>query len=305
MPAPTVSIVTATYNRSGVLRHTIESVLASRFADFELLVIGDACTDDTEDVVRSFGDARVQFVNLAVNAGEQSAPNNEGVRRARGRYVAFLNHDDLWTPEHLDVCLAAIEEHAADLVFTMELVSYFSSDTWHLTGGAGAYEPWMHAPASSWLFRRELFDAVGPWRSARELFLAPSHEWIFRAWKQRRKLIGIPRATVVAVSSGLRKNSYAQRDAPDNARIARELRDDPHFVERALAIAAARELARKQRRPVTGAALSLAKRALLAAGIHPYSIVHALRHGGRGGFIDRLRRTRGLSPLPRRGDSNA
>ena len=95
---PLVSIVIATYNRSQVVAHAIASVRRSTITDWELIVVGDHCTDDTEAVVAGFADPRITWVNLAENAGEQSGPNNEGIRRARGRYLAFLNHDDLVLP---------------------------------------------------------------------------------------------------------------------------------------------------------------------------------------------------------------
>ena len=76
--APLVSIITATYNRSNVLAYTLRSALRSTVADWEHLVIGDACTDDTALVVAGLGDARVRFHNLAENFGEQSGPNNAG-----------------------------------------------------------------------------------------------------------------------------------------------------------------------------------------------------------------------------------
>jgi hypothetical protein len=71
--------------------------------------------------VGSFGDERVRFVDLPRNCGEQSGPNNECLRLARGRYIALLNHDDLWTPRHLEVCTAGIERTGADLVFRVRL----------------------------------------------------------------------------------------------------------------------------------------------------------------------------------------
>ena len=67
-----------TYNRSNVLRYAIESVLAQTVSDWEMIVIGDACTDDTAEVVESFGDGRIRFHNLDQNVGEQSGPNNVG-----------------------------------------------------------------------------------------------------------------------------------------------------------------------------------------------------------------------------------
>jgi GT2 family glycosyltransferase len=86
-PYPLISIIMATYNRSNILAYTIQSVLWSTYKDWELLVVGDSCTDDTEEVVASFEDPRVSFINLERNFGEQSGPNNEGFRRARGRYI--------------------------------------------------------------------------------------------------------------------------------------------------------------------------------------------------------------------------
>jgi glycosyltransferase involved in cell wall biosynthesis len=94
--APAVSVVTATYNRSNVLRYAVESVLAQSFRDWEIIVIGDACTDDTAAVVASYEDSRIRFTNLERNFGEQSGPNNAGFAISRGRYIAYLNHDDLW-----------------------------------------------------------------------------------------------------------------------------------------------------------------------------------------------------------------
>src|SRR5258707_8831106 len=69
---PLVSVIIATYNWSTVLRMAIHSVLWQTGQNFELLVIGDGCTDDSEDVVRSFGDARIHWHNLPVNSGNQS-----------------------------------------------------------------------------------------------------------------------------------------------------------------------------------------------------------------------------------------
>ena len=71
MPVPRVSIITSTFNRSNVLRLAIASVRRSTFEDWELLVVGDHCTDDTEAVVSAFGDSRIRFFNLPQNHGEQ------------------------------------------------------------------------------------------------------------------------------------------------------------------------------------------------------------------------------------------
>ena len=296
-----ISVVISTYNRSNVLRLTIESLRAQTFTDWESIVVGDACTDDTAEVVASFGDPRIRFVNLPGNSGDQAAPNNEGVRLATGKFLAFLNHDDLWTKDHLAVALAGLGEAAADLVFTLTL-SIDASGTPHLSGAAprGVYDPRIIAPASSWLMRRSLADAVGPWHRANEILNSPSQDWLFRA--RRHRLVGIAKPTVIAVHSGWRKNSYADREIDVNAHYAARLRDDPELIG-SLMTAVAMQLARDASDP-----WRIAKRVVrntflrvtAAVGAHPATIYHAIKFRRRGGYIDALRRVRGLPPLPKR-----
>ena len=302
MKSPAVSIVIATWNRSNVLRLSIEAAIRSTFADWEMLIIGDGCTDDTAEVVASFADARIAFRNLPVNHGEQSAPNNEGMRLARGRYIALLNHDDLWTPDHLATCLEAIEEARADLAYTLVVGIDGEGGPWL----GGLHAPYSFVPASSWVFRRELFGEVGPWRDARTIVGAPSQEWLFRAHRMGKVLHAVRKATVVCVMSGLRPRSYADREEGINVSVARALRDDPRFLEAMLTRAAVRAALPAARFDVGPHLLRAAKNALrrviAAAGGNPVAASMLLRFRRRGAFIDSLRKTRGLAPLPRATD---
>jgi glycosyltransferase involved in cell wall biosynthesis len=117
--APLVTVIIATYNKREALRYAIDSVLWQTMGDFELLVIGDACSDGSEQLVESYQDARVHWYNLPTNSGYQSEPNNEGLRRARGTYIAYLNHDDIWLPRHLETLVREIREKNADLAFSI------------------------------------------------------------------------------------------------------------------------------------------------------------------------------------------
>lgn len=305
---PLVSVITATYNRSNVLGHAIESVRAQTLDDWELIVVGDACTDDTSTVVASFGDSRIRFVNLVENVGEQSGPNNEGVRLSRGRYVAFLNHDDMWLPCHLASLVEGIERTGADLVFA--LVSVMQADGTTVLGNAcrsGRFEPAVSVAASGWLMRRSLTDDIGPWRHFRECYVAPSQDWLHRAHRAGRSLVLVPRLSVVAVPSGSRARSYADRHEAEHKRIAARLRDEPDFAERELATIG---LEHAHMDPRIGACVAVRPYALRAvknvfrqlavrAGVAPATVrrVLGLR---RGALIDGFRRTRGLPPKPRR-----
>ena len=76
---PRVTVITPTYNWSSVLPYSVGSALRQTFTDFEVLVVGDGCTDDSGAVVEAFGDERVRWINLPANTGHQSEPNNEGL----------------------------------------------------------------------------------------------------------------------------------------------------------------------------------------------------------------------------------
>jgi len=97
---PLVSVVIPTFNRSSMVCRAIRSVLGQSFHGWELLVVDDGSVDDTESVVASFDDARIQYIRHRCNRG-QSAAQNTGIARARGDWISFLDSDDEWEPDKL------------------------------------------------------------------------------------------------------------------------------------------------------------------------------------------------------------
>jgi len=95
---PLVSVVIATYNRAGFLPETLDSVLQQKFEEFEVIVVDDGSTDDTREVLRSYGD-RIQYL-YQDNRGP-SAARNLGARHARAPWIAIQDSDDLCAPNHL------------------------------------------------------------------------------------------------------------------------------------------------------------------------------------------------------------
>lgn len=93
-----ISVVIPTFNRAGLLRHALDSVLTQTFRDVEIIVVDDGSTDDTRGVVRSYGQ-RVRYI-YQDNQG-RGAARNTGVLAAQGDYIAFLDSDDIWYPDHL------------------------------------------------------------------------------------------------------------------------------------------------------------------------------------------------------------
>lgn len=102
-----VSVVVPTHNRSGLLAVTLRSVLRQRDVDLEVIVVDEASTDDTPDVLAGLGDRRVRIVRHEVPHGVSTA-RNRGAADARGEWVAFIDDDDLWAPDKL-----ARQVHAA------------------------------------------------------------------------------------------------------------------------------------------------------------------------------------------------
>jgi len=313
---PLVSIVIATYNRSRVLAHAVESVRRSTLADWELIVVGDYCTDDTAAVVASFDDARIRFVNLPQNVGEQSGPNNEGVRLARGRYIAFLNHDDMFFPDHLSSTTAFIEATGADLVWVPLLVAMPTIEnggvracaTFRLSGVPpdGEFDPRLFIFASAWVLKRELTGRVGLWRNARQTFVSSSQDWLFRAWRSGARFTFRPESTVLAIPAGVRKGSYASAESPEHDDISEQMRVNPRFRDQALASAALAGEAEANRYRFGRASMNNfrallfrpASAATIALGVHPMAPFFALRYGRRGKLIDAGRRRTGLGTLP-------
>lgn len=309
---PRLSVIIATFNRARLLAHAVESVRRQTLQDWELLVVGDGCTDESAAVVAAAGDPRVQFINLPENAGEQSAPNNEGLRRARGQYVAFLNHDDMYFPDHLETAVRCLEDERADFVWSPLLVALPADEraegpTFRLSGvpfGAD-YDPRIFVFASSWVCTRALVDGVGPWRAARELFVSPSQDWLFRAWRRGARMRVQPRPTVLAVPSSARAGSYLATGSAEHDRLAAAMRAEPGFRAAALASAAltgerdantyrfgmrwGESLRALAFRPVAAAAMAL--------GVHPYAPFAALRYGRRGNLVSAIRRQTGLPAL--------
>jgi len=105
---PKVSVIIATYNCADFVVQAIRSVLQQTFRDFEILVVDDGSTDDTAARLKQFDD-KIRYFYQA-NAGPATA-HNLALSHANGQYIAFLNSDDLWAPEKLELQTAYLDAH--------------------------------------------------------------------------------------------------------------------------------------------------------------------------------------------------
>jgi glycosyltransferase involved in cell wall biosynthesis len=211
-PAPTFSVVVATYDRGAHIRPTLHSVLEQTFRDFELIVVGDGCNDDTMDVVRAVGSAQISTYELPANSGSQSAPNNLGVARSRGRYIAYLGHDDIWHPDHLANIADTFARGAAPDVVASGCVYHGpqKSGITFVTGLLdGEHPPSAHfLPPSALAHRRDLLDRIGLWRDPHCLSAPADSDIMLRAERGGARFASTGKVTVHKFAAGHRYLSY-------------------------------------------------------------------------------------------------
>jgi glycosyltransferase involved in cell wall biosynthesis len=223
---PLISVIIATYNWSSVLRLAIHSVLWQTEQDFEILVVGDGCTDDSEAAVQSFGDARVRWHNLPRNFGHQTAPNNAGLALARGRYIAYLGHDDIWHPEHLRTLLAAMVQSEAD--FSSSLVQMIGPQGSNYRVIAGIYPEGGYAgaqglPVSGLLHRRDVVSRIGEWKDYRTVWRNPDVDFVYRGVEAGMKFVSTGEMTVFKFNSSIRKNCYLEKPSHEQVACIRRI----------------------------------------------------------------------------------
>ena len=112
-----ISIIMPAYNTASFIQQSIESVLSQTYPDWELIVIDDYSTDATAEIVKSYcsRDSRIILLQNEKNYGV-AVSRNRGLQQASGRYLAFLDSDDLWIPEKLEKQLSFMQEN--DYAFT-------------------------------------------------------------------------------------------------------------------------------------------------------------------------------------------
>jgi glycosyltransferase involved in cell wall biosynthesis len=113
---PFFSIIIPTYNRSKKLKQAIDSVLAQTFTDFEILVMDDGSTDDTPEIIAEYKDQRIIY-QWDTNSGGPARPRNRGLKIAKGEWICFLDADDWWTLNKLEICIDYIDKNEIDFIY--------------------------------------------------------------------------------------------------------------------------------------------------------------------------------------------
>lgn len=228
---PFFSVVMATHGRGEHIKPTIESVLGQKFGDFELIVVGDGCVDNTEIAVRSFSSERIIWRNLPRNTGSQSFPNNEGIRACRGRWIAYIGHDDIWAPNHLERIFRTIAENET-LDFVISGCVFYGpegSDETYVTGlFDDADAPFRHFfPPTSMSHRRDVTTRIGEWRDPRLLKYPVDSDFLLRAAHAGLRFASTREVTAHKFAAGYRYLSYLRPDCEEQKAFLRILTTPP------------------------------------------------------------------------------
>lgn len=163
---PLVSVIIPTYNRGWIVKEAVDSVLSQSFVDFELIVVDDGSTDNTQDILNKY---KNNIKALKNNNQGVSAARNKGIALASGRFIAFLDSDDLWLPDKLSMQVNFFNTNKKALICQTEEIWIRNNvrvnpKKRHKKLSGMIFEPslclCMVSP-SAVMIKRELFEAVG------------------------------------------------------------------------------------------------------------------------------------------------
>ena len=219
-------MIIPTYNSAGTLKLAIESVLRQTFSDFEVIVVGDGCTDESEKVVSSIHDDRLIWVAMAPNSGSPSKPRNEAVRLSKGRFIAYLGHDDLWFPWHLLGLVESIEKKKGDFVYSLGAIIGREGAS-NVIGFPGLHQQVGLSP-SNWMHVSALTDRIGNWPV--EIRFGDDLEFSRRIHKSGASIVLHKRLSVLKFPSN-QWRSYSRIDNFPQATYLESMRENPEALE--------------------------------------------------------------------------
>lgn len=112
-----VSVIMPSWNTSNFIAESIQSVIDQTYENWELIIVDDCSTDNTDEVVAKFTDKRIRYFKNEKNSGA-ALSRNRALREARGEWIAFLDSDDLWNPDKLEHQINFMNEHGYTLSYT-------------------------------------------------------------------------------------------------------------------------------------------------------------------------------------------
>ena len=118
---PFVSIIIPTYNRAKLVGKALKSIIDQTYKNWEVIVIDNHSTDDTDKIFKNFIDPRIRYFKIH-NHGIIAKSRNFGIKMAKGEWIAFLDSDDWWTNDKLEVCFNNINDNVDFIYHELEII---------------------------------------------------------------------------------------------------------------------------------------------------------------------------------------
>jgi hypothetical protein len=211
------------------------------------------------------------------------------LRQARGELIAYLGHDDLWLPHHLEAHVQAIDEFAAAMTYS--LVLWLDPDDGQLWPATPRPQSGWWSPPTGTVHRRNVMDALGGWRDYREIALPPEIDLWRRARDEGFPFVFVPRLTAIKFPASMRRGVYRTRPSHEQAKWSARINSEPDLEATLLVRMIAEGRAAKSMsyrelvRQVIRETMIRLRRRLALVGLRPTR---------KGAAIDRVRRFKGL-----------
>ena len=231
---PVITVAIATYNWSSALRCAIRSVLLQTVHDFEVLVVGDCCTDDSAAVVAEFDDPRLRWHNLSQNHGSQWAANNFANENAAGDWIAYLGHDDIWYPTHLEAILRTAQNTSAEIISSVMIL--FGPPGSGIRGVAGVFPTGNFSsrdfvPPSAFAHKRSIGKIV-KWRDPYTI-VAPTDAAFLNEAAATSRIASTGELTCFKFNAAYRRDSYKIKSIAEQERILKLIESSADFRQQA------------------------------------------------------------------------
>jgi len=187
--SPLVTIVIPTFNRLSLLKETVASIITQTFTDWELIVADDGSDDGTAEWIHSLPDKRIQVLELA-HCGNIAAVRNAGARAGKGKWIAFLDSDDMWLPAKLEIQLRLLQQEGKR--WSYGGFEFMNEEGEMIPKKSGQYNPvsgWIirqliknevAVDVGSMLLERKLFEELGGFNTDPRLFCREDYEFTLR-----------------------------------------------------------------------------------------------------------------------------
>lgn len=220
---PLVSVVIPLYNSEKTIKETLDCVFRQTFSDWEIIAVNDGSTDATLDILAAIKDSRLKVFSYP--NGGISVSRNRGLALAQGEYIAFLDHDDLWTPEKLELQLKALQENPqAAIAYSwtnlIDKSGNFIRECSRSKVNGNAYAKllsgnFLHT-ASNPLIRKEALVNIGGFD---ETFFGPEDWDLFLRLSTKYEFVVVPIAQVLFRLSGSSASTNIARQEAESLKL--------------------------------------------------------------------------------------